>query len=116
MSWGKIAQVHGGNCAVFDPESKRLMIKCNTLAKPTRQQKEQIVIQVLKKFCKNINELEWFKGWKRIYQFPKDRSMAIFNGKTIKKQHGCSANLKKVTEKEKDEIINFVLTYGNISF
>jgi len=116
MSWERIAQVHGGSCAVFNPESKRLMIRCNTLAKPTRQQKEQIVTQVLKKFCENINELEWLKGWKGIYQFPKDRSRAIFNGKVLRKQCGSSLNLKKVTEKEKDEIINFILTYGNISF
>jgi len=113
MSLVEITQVHGGGYAVFSPESKKIMVRHNTLAKPTAQQIDEIAVRILRRFCEDVRELEWLKGWKRVYQF-KDRSIAVFNGKKIKKQRGCSTNLKNITGKEKEEIINFILTYGNL--
>jgi len=113
MSLAEVAQVNNGY-AVFDRKSKKVMVRSISLKKPTTQQIDEIAIRVLRKFCEGLKELEEFKGWKRVYQFPKDRSIAIFNGKTIKKQCGCSPNLKRVTEKEKEEIITFILSYGNL--
>jgi len=114
MSLAEVAQVNNGY-AVFDRKSKKVMVRSTSLKKPTTQQIDQIAIRVLRKFCENINELEGLKGWKRVYQFD-NHDLAIFNGKTIKRQCGSSTKLKEVTEKEKERIIVFILYYGNIRF
>lgn len=113
MSWVKVAQVHNADCAVFNPESKKLMVRRNSLEKPTARQVDEIAIQILKKFCEGVRELEGLKGWKRVFQF-KDHELAIFNGKSIKKQNCHSPKLKKISRKEEEKIINFILSYSNI--